>query len=190
MKKNNLNFDMIVTLYNSIFEQAKLQQEVRDRWFSHFLSIVCAISAMSALSLGLFDDVVDFHLFYLIVSLLFLFTGIMGICFFVLYMRQRKNYVNQYKILNMLEDEIMNNIFTDDERKIFTYTHQKKRRGSDNIVMIIENIICSICFAISAAMALLSLRFETLKIVILFFVTFVLSSVMLTFLYRKLEEEL
>lgn len=45
-------------LLNVLLEQVKLQQEVRDRWFGHYLTIIGALTALATLCLKIFENMV------------------------------------------------------------------------------------------------------------------------------------
>lgn len=58
-------------LLNILFEQVKLQQEVRDRWFGHYLTIIGALTALATLCLKLFESTVKKEILYLFLGLMF-----------------------------------------------------------------------------------------------------------------------
>ena len=79
--------DMIMSnLLNVLFNQVKLQQEVRDRWFGHYLTIIGSLTALATLCLKLFENTVKKKILYMFLGLMFLFLSSLLILFFFLYL--------------------------------------------------------------------------------------------------------
>ena len=97
--------DMIMSnLLNVLFNQVKLQQEVRDRWFGHYLTIIGSLTALATLCLKLFENTVKKKILYMFLGLMFLFASSLGILFFILYLCQRKNYKQTYNYLSVVQN--------------------------------------------------------------------------------------
>ena len=77
--------DSLVHLFEAMYEQVKLQQEVRDRWFGHFISIIGSISAIATLCFGYFSKILAKKYLMMLLSCFFCFAGILGILFILLY---------------------------------------------------------------------------------------------------------
>lgn len=190
LQEDRENIEQLIMLFDSLFEQVKLQQEVRDRWFQHYLSIIGAVSALAALCFGFFSDHVSQKYLLLFIASVFFLAGILGILFYVLYMMQRQNYRKIYKGLEVLQDKICLVLLSDVERQQMIIHFKKHKKGADYITILIENIICSTCFAISTGFAMIALLYAIQEVFIISIILFVIVFGVLYIVYSDMEEAL
>jgi hypothetical protein len=89
-----------------LFQQVKLQQEVRDRWFRYYMTIAGAILGTGiAIAKFFYSSKFNQGLCLLLLALSTT-MGLIGICFFMIYLRQRSNYIQQYKAITKVEDKL------------------------------------------------------------------------------------
>lgn len=105
-----------------LFSRVILQQEVRDRWFLYYISISGGVLAiLSPIILDIFSEN-DFKIGKATYASIILFAMcIIGNCFFMIYIRQRKNYLDLYKKMNVLEEELILDLFKKDDKIIEKY---------------------------------------------------------------------
>lgn len=137
-----------------IFEQVKLQQEVRDRWFGYYLTINAATAALATLLLNL---KLPYSLSPAFVASVPVATNtIIGVLFYELYLHQRSNYLSRYKILQMLQDKAIRQIFADDEyEKLYamkSWFDKRSRVGADYITLQIQAVLTSTYGGLFAAL--------------------------------------
>lgn len=178
------NDDVLVSLTTIIFEQVKLQQEVRDRWFEHYIAIIGAISALATLCLGLFSDSMQTNILLLLVSVIFLLASFLGVLFYVLYLNQRYNYKRNYKLLSALEGKILKKQIGNDLKTFTTRKH-----GADFITLLIENVICAACFTASICFFTSGLSLATPYIVTSGIAAFALCILILQIIYNRWERK-
>lgn len=188
---NNLTEDTedLMSLLSVLFEQVKLQQEVRDRWFGHYLSIIAAISALAALCFGYFVDRLGEKLLFGFLSAVFLLAGILGILFYILYIRQRQNYRKQYRLLSVVQEKIMKQVLTEQELNAAESTFVCRRWGADFVTLLIENIICGTCFGLSSGFLLLALSISYKCVIFIVLCIFVICLVTLLLVKKIMEKE-
>ncbi len=145
---DDIRFTVLSNMFEVLFEQVRLQQEVRDRWFGHYLTIIGAISAVATLCLKLFENSVNKHSLYRIVGMIFIFAGSIGILFYILYLNQRHNYRKQYSQLSIIQNIILSSVLSKSEFNRTNNTFTTRTKGADFYTLLIENIISSTCFAI------------------------------------------
>lgn len=144
-----------------MLEQVKLQQDVRDRWFGYYLSIAGATLALGIAVVKLFySTAFDLRLSVL----LFALTATMfliGVCFFMIYIRQRINYLSYYRTMQDAEIEFLRCKASEEQRIILSLSSNVPRRqtitpvrtiipqrfGADFFTIWIHIIINSLYFA-------------------------------------------
>ena len=83
--------DMIMSnLLNVLFNQVKLQQEVRDRWFGHYLTIIGSLTALATLCLKLFENTVKKKILYMFLGLIFICKFIRNSVFHFIFVSEKK----------------------------------------------------------------------------------------------------
>lgn len=181
------NSEVLTPLLGVLFEQVKLQQEVRDRWFAHYISIIGAIAALATLYFEFFKDTVNKKCLFLVISLIFLFAAIIGVLFYVLYLNQRQNYKKQYNTLSLVQDMILKKELNIHNNNKNIRSFKTRRHGADFITLIIENIICSTCFTISGCFVSVAFSLAFKFIILISLLVFIISFSILIILYNKWE---
>lgn len=150
-KKNENTEENLIKLADYLFQQIKLQQEVRDRWFGHYLSIVAAVSTFVTVSLKVFEGSISNTILFIIASVGFLLASFLGVLFYSLYLHQRKNYRKIYSIMEVIQNKLFESIIGKEyENQIFAQNSFKPNKyGADYITLLIENIMCSLCLGVS-----------------------------------------
>lgn len=128
-------------LLSVLFEQVKLQQEVRDRWFGHYLTIIGALTAMATLCLKIFENVVQKENLYFFLGLVFIFACVLGVLFYILYLCQRRNYKRTYNLLSVMQTEIFKSISVIPSKLYEESTFTIKRHGADFYTLLIQRLI-------------------------------------------------
>lgn len=135
-------------LLNILFEQVKLQQEVRDRWFGHYLTIIGALTALATLCLKIFENMVHIEMLYLFLGLLFIFAFCLGNLFYILYIHQRRNYKQLYNFLSTVQKEIFKSIPSIPSKLYEKDSFAAKRHGADFYTLLIQSLIDAAMLAI------------------------------------------
>lgn len=176
-----------------LFEQVKLQQEVRDRWFRYYITIAGAVLGTGIAIAKLFYNSKFNQGLCLILLALSTAMGLIGICFFMIYLRQRSNYIQQYKAIAYVEDRMFSIAEHDETQVVSSPTWQEnsapwktsllairshaiKKYGADFFTVWIHIITNSVYFASSFVFYVMLLKGETLlspqelALTVLFFV--------------------
>ena len=149
--------DMIMgNLLNVLFNQVKLQQEVRDRWFGHYLTIIGALTALATLCLKLFENAVKKEILYMLLGIMFVFASSLGVLFFILYLCQRKNYRQTYKFLSVVQNEMFKSMSTIPRKLYEKSTFTTRRHGADFYTLFIQNIFDAAMLAIGIVFLFIS----------------------------------
>lgn len=151
------DIDQLQNLINYIFEQNKMQQEMKNTWFGHFLVVIGSVSAFATLLLSLVNAEDMRQIIYIITGIAFFIVGIIGLFFLNVFLYQRANYWKNYKIMNELQIVLIEKI----TGKGYSYYYpqppfQKRKRGADYYVGLLERLIVSICMAVSAILILIA----------------------------------
>lgn len=175
--------EIVLGMLNVLFEQVRLQQEVRDRWFGHFLSIEGAIVAFATLLIKLFEDTLSLKYVSYLGGGIFVFSTIIGYLFYFLYLNQRMNYVRTYYMLSELQNELSKSI---PSITVMASTAFKSRKhGADYFTLLIQNLICSTCAGISSAFFTLVYTRKYLTIGSNFVLAFVFSAIILYVIHKR-----
>jgi hypothetical protein len=103
-----------------MFDQVRLQQEIRDRWFTYYLAISGAVLGVGIAVVKLFyTSQFDSRLSLLLLALS-AFMFLVGICFFMIYLRQRMNYLPYYCAMQHVERELIKRCVADDIKATFS----------------------------------------------------------------------
>lgn len=136
------------TLLNVLLEQVKLQQEVRDRWFGHYLTIIGALTALATLCLKIFENMVQKEILYLFLGLVFVFACCLGSLFYILYLCQRRNYKRIYNFLSTIQTEIFKSMPVIPSKLYEESTFSTKRHGADFYTLLIQSLIDAAMLAV------------------------------------------
>ena len=167
-----------------------MQQETKDKWFGHYLSILGGVSALATICLTILSDFTDMKIIYLAAGIVFLFTGVVGTLFFAIFLCQRANYWKNYRLLNEVQVFLI--------EKITKHSHDyyypkkspfaKRKYGADFWALIVEDITVTICFTIGVAFMLASYGLKNVIILtISFWVSFIFF-LALFFIYKIYEK--
>ena len=139
-----------------IFDQIKLQQEVRDRWFGYCLSTNAATAAMSATLAT--TSIVSPSLRIVAAAIPLGVNSVLGQLYYELYLRQRRNYMKHYSILNFLQEDIISSVMPKEQYSQF-YTNVEpfanQLRGADYFSLQIQATLTSSYAAIFTVLILL-----------------------------------
>ncbi len=172
--------DMIMSnLLNVLFNQVKLQQEVRDRWFGHYLTIIGSLTALATLCLKLFENTVKKKILYMFLGLMFLFASSLGILFFILYLCQRKNYKQTYNYLSVVQNEMFKSMSQIPKKLYEKSTFTTRRRGADFYTLLIQSLIDAVMFSIGIFFLLISQSIKMHIVSIFAIIGFILIIVIL-----------
>lgn len=135
-------------LLGVLLDQVKLQQEVRDRWFGHYLTIIGALTALATLCLKIFENMIQKERLYLLLGLMFVFACLLGVLFYILYLCQRKNYKRTYNFLSTIQTEIFKSMQVIPSELYEENTFATKKHGADFYTLFIQSLIDSAMFAV------------------------------------------
>ena len=190
-EEKTLKVEELIALANFIFEQNKMQQETKDTWFGHYLSIIAGVSALSTICLAVLQDSADIKEIYFFVGVAFIFTGVLGYFFFWIFLCQRSNYWKNYKLLN--EIQILLIELTTKRKYSYFYPIKdpfaKRKCGADFYASIVENLMISICCIVGTLFLLLSYNFKHLSILIISVCIFLVVFVILFRTYLIFEKK-
>lgn len=175
--------DVLISYTRIIFDQVKLQQEVRDRWFEHYIAIIGAITGIATLCLGLFSNSMQTNYLLLLAGGIFILASILGILFYMLYLNQRYNYKQNYKLLSALEAQILKRQMNNEVRPFTTRKH-----GADYTTLLIENVICAACFTASSCFLASGFNLDISKVFLIGIITFCCCIIVLQIIYHRWEK--
>lgn len=190
MKENNgissTNINDLINTANYLFNQVKLQQEVRDRWFGHYLTIIGSVVAFSTLVLKIFESSISIEILLYIASFAFGLAGVLGVLFYILYQCQRHNYKKLYKLMEELQCKIISCCEVDYSGIDMLF--KRKGKGADFYTLLIQNILTSTCFTISIMLVVWNNNNLLDNIILAIVLQLILISI-LKYLYFKFEKE-
>lgn len=190
---NGENINDIVDFANYVFEQVKLQQETRDRWIEIFISIVAGVSTFATFTLAFFSNSIKIENLYIIMGLIFMLTGVLGVIFYFLFLSQRINYKLHYKVLNEIQQIIINKYLS---KKYGDYyptdrsPFRKYKRGADFYALLIENVVVVVCFAVSCTFFLLYLHIGKRMMIIICLAETLICGAILRYIYYIYENKI
>lgn len=193
-KKENacdINLENIMSLANFVFEQNKMQQESKDVWFGHYLSIIAGVAAFTTICLTVFEDSIKIEILYFISGIAVSFTGLIGYLFFWIFLCQRLNYWKNYKLLNELQIILIEKTI----RKSYDYYYpantpfSKRKQGADFYAAIVENIIVSICLSVGSLFFMLSFNVKSENIFVVVLIVFLISFITLICVFKNFEKK-
>jgi hypothetical protein len=144
----------LLELTNVILRQIEFQQEVRDRWFNYYLLINAATATLATTFLKLFSK--SGRGIYAAAAIPLLLAGGIGICFFHLYMRQRRNYLSHYTLLAAVQKEMVSRIVDSPYETFYPARLPLERqiRGADYFTLMVQALLISSYFGASTALAI------------------------------------
>lgn len=177
-----------------ILEQVKLQQEVRDRWFGYYLTIAGAVLGIGIGSVKIFTVSTFSPYLWMLLLVLSIAMFLIGSCFFMVYLRQRLNYLSYYRRMEYAEREFLkaataNHVISIDQE----YKPQREiihihKLGADFYTVWVHIIINSFYCGL-AALSIVSILTKTSVIqrrhAIVFTLSIAVSAVILEFVRRR-----
>jgi len=136
----------------TITEQLKMQQEVRDKWFRFYLIMVGPIFA--ALVGILRSDLMEYNVNYThwLTTILCFCIFLIGLFFFLMYVRQRYNHLILYRRVEIIEKTIVKPaIFGTDGKIVF---HKHYQFGADFYASCIYILLNSIWITLGVFLTL------------------------------------
>ena len=167
-KKQTLNSQDMISFAGYIFEQVKIQQEIRDKWMELYLAIFGGVSAFATVALTFLDDILEVVQLECILGIVFIFTGIVGFLFYLLFLCQRRNYKMHYKVLNEIQRKIIGQYLTKNYEEYYQLDKipfKKVKKGADFYASLIHNSIVVTCFMIGVAFIFAGFVCEKTKII-------------------------
>ena len=193
MNSNNLNQvenNDELEFANFIFEQLKWQQEVRDTWFGHYLSIIGAVSGLATITFAVFSERLDLKKLEIFLGIIFFITGLVGVLFYLLFLSQRVNYKMHYCVLNELQKKLAKsnlkksyNYYYPEQRTPF----KKLKRGSDFFASLIQRALITVCATTGCALVCLGLNRSIIFIIVLSIIVAIVFLICLGLLYNAYE---
>lgn len=191
--KNSCNIDLqrVMSLANFIFEQNKMQQESKDMWFGHYLSIIAGVAAFTTICLKVFEGSIKIEILYFIAGIAVTFTGLIGYLFFWIFLCQRSNYWKNYKLLNELQIMLIEKT----AKKPYDYYYPtnapfaKRKHGADFYASLVENIIVSICLSVGSVFLMLSFNIKSIYILMTILIVFFVSFSILFYMFKNFEKK-
>ncbi len=188
---SEIDVEELISLANFIFEQNKMQQESKDAWFGHYLSIIAGVAAITTICLSVFEDTIKIEILYFIAGVAILFTGLIGYLFFWIFLCQRANYWKNYKLLNEVQIILIEKTI----KKPYNYYYPsnspfaKRKHGADFYASVLENIMVSICLAVGILFIMLSFKLKSVYICSITIFSFILSFGLLYFMFKNFEKK-
>lgn len=186
----DIDIEHLQNLANYIFEQNKMQQEMKNSWFGHFLMIIGGVSAFATLLLSLLNAESMKKGIYVITGIAFLIVGIIGLLFLNVFLYQRANYWKNYKIMNELQIELIQRITGKHYRYYYPQQpFQKRKRGADYYVGLLERMIVGICIAASSFLIMTAYNIQFIITTIISVLLFIILMIVLSIHYRRFEQK-
>ena len=185
------NCDQMLEYANFIFEQVKFQQEIRDNWFGHYLTIVGSVLGFATIVFTVFSESWNITILQIALGCIFILTGLLGILFYFLFLAQRVNYKLHYRILNELQYEFATRFLK--EQYSFYYPSKrtpfkKLKFGADFFASFIQRLLVSFCTMIGSALLLLGFGKTICQVIPIGVLTFIVMLVLLKIIHRMYEK--
>ncbi|MCM1119028.1 MAG: transposase [bacterium] len=152
---------LLSNLLDVLLEQVKLQQEVRDRWFGHYLTIIGALAALATLCLKIFENNVTKEILYFVLGIMFGFACLLGSLFYILYLCQRKNYRQTYNFLSSIQTELFESVSVIPSKLYENKIFSTKRHGADYYTLLIQSLIDAAMLAVGIVFFSISQNIQT-----------------------------
>lgn len=185
------NCEQMLEYANFIFEQVKFQQEARDNWFGHYLTIVGSVVGFATIVFAVFSQSWNIKILQITLGCIFILTGLLGILFYFLFLAQRVNYKLHYRVLNELQYEFVARFLK--EQYSFYYPSKrtpfkKLKFGADYIASFIQRLLVSFCTMIGIALLLLGFGKTICQVISVGAIAFIVVLVLLKIIHRMYEK--
>lgn len=189
--ENQDNYEQMFEYANFIFEQVKFQQEARDNWFGHYLTIVGSVVGFATIVFAVFSESWNIAILQIVLGCIFILTGLLGIIFYFLFLTQRVNYKLHYRVLNELQANFASHFL----KEPYSFYYPSKRTpfkklkfGADFFASLIQRILVSFCAMIGTALLMLGFKKTICCTIYTGIGVFIAGLVFLTIIHRKYEE--
>lgn len=176
---------------NFVLEQVKFQQEARDNWFGHYLTIVGSVVGFATIVFAVFSDSLNIKNLEIALGGIFILTGLLGVLFYFLFLTQRVNYKMHYRVLNELQASFATRYL----KKNYSFYYPIKRTpfkkskfGADYFASLIQRILVSFCVMTGTPLLVIGLGKAIYIAALIGGASFIAVLVMLTIIHRKYEE--
>jgi hypothetical protein len=190
---NNDNISDMLGFANFILTQVNAQQDVRDRWFGHYLVMLGGVLAFTTLTLGLLDGVFPKNILLGIACAAFLLVGLLGILFFILFLCQRSNYRHHYKTLKAMQSRLIQLTLPEFTEEELYSTNNKpfimRKRGADYYTQLIQAILASASICSGLVLLMISLQVEHRIIILAAVLALVISILVLQIINSLFERK-
>lgn len=188
---NQDNCEQMFEYANFIFEQVKFQQEARDNWFGHYLTIVGSVVGFATIVFAVFSESWNITILQIALGCIFILTGLLGILFYFLFLAQRVNYKLHYRVLNELQYDFASRYL----KEPYSFYYLSKRTpfkklkfGADFYASLIQRLLVSFCALIGIALLMLGFGKTICQTILAGAVAFIAVLVLLTIIHRMYEK--
>lgn len=143
----------LLALGDLLLRQIESQQAIRDRWFRYYLLITAGTLAFVTSLLKLFQHTFPHRALYLIVMTTLLLTGSLGFCFYNIYLRQRHNYRQHYRLLAQIQESLVEVTLRMPYNTFYPPAPLGRHRGADYFTLMAQTLLASAYFGAAAAIA-------------------------------------
>lgn len=183
--------ELMIGYADFIFEQVRFQQETRDKWFEHYLTVVGAVVGFATIVFAVFSEAWNIVFLQLVLGGIFILTGFLGILFYFLFLAQRVNYKMHYRVLNELQHKFASQFL----EKPYSYYYPIKRTpfvklkyGADFYASLIQRLLVSFCVLIGITLLMLGFARPIIQAIVAGAAGFVVAVVSLSIIHRKYEK--
>lgn len=185
------DYELLFGYANFIFEQVRFQQETRDKWFEHYLTIVGAVSGFATIVFAVFSENWNVSVLQITLGGIFILTGFLGILFYFLFLIQRLNYKLHYRVLNELQHTFADRFL----KEPYSFYYPSKRTpfvklkyGADFYASLIQRLLVSFCALCGTALMMLGFSKTIFQAAIAGGAAFAVVLVCLTIIHKKYEK--
>ena len=143
----------LLALGEFLLRQVESQQAIRDRWFRYYLLITAGTLAFVTSVLKLFQHTLPHRALYLVVMTTLLLTGSLGFCFYNIYLRQRHNYYQHYRLLARIQESLVEATLRMPYNTFYPPAPPGRYRGADYFTLMAQTLLASAYFGAAAAIA-------------------------------------
>ncbi len=165
MTASDTDLESHIKLAELVLRQIDAQQEVRDRWFRYYLLITAGTLTFVTSVLKLFEHTLPHRVLYLSVAGALVLAGSLGFCFFNIYLRQRRNYSNHYRLLMVVHETIISKVVMEPYESFYPRGRpfERQPKGADYYTLYVHVLLgCAYfgaaCGALQAAYQSVSYR--------------------------------
>ena len=176
---------------NFIFEQVKFQQEARDNWFGHYLTIVSSVVGFATIIFAVFSESWKITILEIALGGIFILTGLLGVFFYLLFLSQRVNYKLHYRVLNELQHYFASRFLKEPYSNYYPSKRtpfKKLTFGADFYASLIQRFLVSFCSMSGTALIMLGFGNSICHTIIFSVISFCLVLAILTIIHKMYEK--